>query len=143
MIAMQLAAGMLYQTADDLAKGNISSIEASVMLLAIAQWIQGIENAIPTTQPPFFLQGSWQQIQKPYSQMKQIFKDWFYNDITSKEVLQQLPPVLESMEQILNNAERTLAFQYRFPKEELTAQRQEIMRSIPDMFATPTPTATP
>ena len=74
-----------------------------------------------------------------HGQLKDITSRWLSKDIDSTIVIKEMAPVLQEMEETAQAAQEILAGEYNIDVDELAEIRQEIIDTVPDLFATPTP----
>jgi hypothetical protein len=139
ILMTQVDAQMVAEAANRSLSGELSGADRFATTIMIASLIQAVDESLSADQPPEALLGPWQDARSIHDQTKQLLSAWFNSEADAAATVSSMQPVLDEAESILTDLETILAEQYDFNPDELAAQRQETLQSIPDIFATPTP----
>ena len=141
MLFIQIDAELIKEAAVRTQSGELSGVDQFGALLAIAALMEGVDQSLPDISPPESLQEYWSEITEIHEQTKGIMRDWFNEEINSSDVVEEISPLLSSLEQQLSRVENSLADEFNFDVNEITQAREEILESVPEIFnSTPTPT---
>ena len=134
-----LSAELLNETATRVKSGELAGFDTLGALIALAAFVNAVDEGFAEVTPPELLVSSYEDALAVHNQIKDIFARWWDDQIDAAAVLQEMEPVLQAIDQTARTAEEILAREYGQDPDELTRIRQELIDSIPDIFATPEP----
>jgi len=142
MVFAQAAAEMLDETANRLQEGKIDGFQAIGYLLGAGAVTKAVADAESEIEPVPALADAFADTLTQNAQVRDVVSQWFNKDITSKEVLEELPPIQWEYEQILADSEQALEDEYGLDAGEMGDVRRTAIADFVKLFE-PTATATP
>lgn len=127
--------------AADVAAGTSPPLIAGVNRLAVVYSIDKADKGLASVPAPQPLGATWASALSIHNQTKTIMARWFRQEIVSTEVIEEITPLREEMANVAAEMDRVLVETYGFDAADVAAEREELLASLPDFFATPTPTA--
>ena len=134
MVMIQATAEMSNELAAMIAEGEISGLEGMIVLIFLAAFIEVIDEAIPDIAPPKFLEPYWEQLLDYKEDLKNILGRWFNEEINSSDVMEELEPLLEDINDTMTDMDRVLATEYGQDPAELTQIREEKLAELRSEF---------
>ncbi|MCC7362718.1 MAG: hypothetical protein IT317_24770 [Anaerolineales bacterium] len=142
MVFAQAAAELLDETATRLQEGKIDGFQAFGYLLGAGVVTKAVAES--EIEPVPALTDVFGDTLVLNAQVRDVVSRWFNKDITSKQVLEELPPIQSEFEQVLAEAEQALQGEYGLDAEEMGDVRRTAMDDFAKLFEpTPTPTVIP
>jgi hypothetical protein len=139
MLFVQFNTNLLNETAIKVNTGELAGFESFGALLAVASMVNAVEEAIEEFEPDEMLSDYWRKAEDVHDRTKELVSKWFNQEIYSDDVLEEIDDLLIDIENTLSQVDRDLAEAYGFEQAELKAVRDEMLASLEDIFATPTP----
>lgn len=141
ILMTQVDAQLVSEAANRALSGELSGTDQFATTLVIASLIEAVDETLTADQPPEALLGPWEDAHSIHEQTKQYLSAWFNSEADAAATVASMQAVLAQAETVMVEVDSIFADQYGYDLEELAAQRQETLDSIPDIFPTPTPTA--
>ena len=135
---IQLDAEGANEIAEGLASGELDSLQAGIMRLAMATVIGSVEELIPEFDPPAELADVWEDALEVHEATKDVLRRWFNEEIDSKVVLEEMESILEDAEEAALDAGEAIEDAWPIAAEELGAMRDEVLQEFEELFS-PTP----
>ena len=135
---IQLDAEGANEIAEGLASGELGSLQAGIMRLAMATVIGSVEELIPEFDPPAELADVWEDALEVHEATKDVLRRWFNEEIDSKVVLEEMESILEDAEEAALDAGEAIEDAWPIAAEELGAMRDEVLQEFEELFS-PTP----
>ena len=139
ILMTQVDAQLVSEAASRSVAGDLSGADKFATTLVIASLIEAVDESLTADQPPEALLGPWEDAHSVHEQTKQHLSAWFNNEADAATTVASMQAVLAQAETVMVEVDSIFADQYGYDLEELAAQRQETLDSLPDIFSTPTP----
>ena len=106
---------------------EISGFEAGIVRFAIASLFGQLDETIQSSEPIYFLGGQWAEMLEYHEAIREILLKWFDKEIDSSNIVEELPPILENMDEILSDSEEIIAGKYGIDESILSDAREEVL----------------
>lgn len=140
LVLVQAAGEMLNETAIRIQAGELEGLESFGYLIAVGAIAKGVDESIAEMSPPDLLAAELEDAKAVNNEVRLVISRWLDKEIDSSQVVEEMEPLLVSIDDIVTKAEKILAEEFGRDPEELSEQRREAMESVSEIFdATPTP----
>lgn len=139
-------AEVLHQIATKAQDGEMSGIEVWGFMMILSSYGEAVHEEIyKTTLLPSVLRPHWGDFQAAHEATMRNLANWYNKEIGTAQVIENMEPVLESVEEAFQNMETDLSDIVGVSPAKMATYREEFMASIDiDIHTvTPTPSTTP
>ena len=134
MIAMQVNATFLHDTAVATAAGEMEGDDLPVAALVFGALTQAVDEDVAAGVPPPALAEPWADALAAHDGIKQIAGLWLVGELTADEMAAQLAPLQADLEAALVQADAVMAATYHVQAASLTEYRARVTLALEKLF---------
>lgn len=125
--------------------GELSGDELLGITFLTMRMIKVVENLVPEIVPPEIILPYWENALMVHESTSNLLPISIIisGEIDSSKVLDETPPLIEEIAQIMTNVELILENSYSIDIEVLGQLREEVIQSYGSLYIIPTPTSSP
>lgn len=140
MVLIQTDGNLIAEFASRVQSGELEGFEQFAPMLTIAALIKGVDESLPEIESPQYLRTDWEGMVEIHNSSKELYAKWINKEISTSEILDQIEPINNSTEKIMQEVDKNMSDYYAFSEIELNDARSEILESVSDIFeSTSTP----
>ena len=139
LVYLEAVIGGLDELATSLQAGEITSIEAGMMLLALGSLLASVGEVLSADPPDPCLAAAWLDGQASLAIARDVVADWFEGKITSAEAPDLLAPASKSADRALEKAGSQMTREYGVPRGQMVELRETAEAGFREIVGTPTP----
>ena len=137
LLYVQIDMRMLDEIALKVQEEELVGVETFGALMVLATVVNEVDNAILTAEPPDLIREEWDAAMQYQEETKQLIEDWVNEDLDSMGVRAATQEKLVEIDALMETVEMTLAEYYGFDQNELRLNRESVVESVNEIFATP------
>lgn len=137
LLYVQIDMRMLDEIALKVQEEELVGVETFGALMVLATVVNEVDNAILTAEPPDLIREEWDAAMQYQEETKQLIEDWVNEDLDSIGVRAATQEKLVEIDALMETVEMTLAEYYGFDQNELRLNRESVVESVNEIFATP------
>lgn len=130
LLTLNITAILLEETAESIQSGDSEGIEAFASLITIAALLDPLGEALDQPPATLVLEKAWEDAKRILEAEISITARWFNDEIDSAIVLEELPGLLDEVNDMLQKAERALADEYNIDRSKFEDFREESMEDL-------------
>ncbi len=108
-------------------------------LMVLATVVNEVDTAIQAAAPPDLIREDWEAALQMQTETKLLVENWVNEEIDSTGMLTETQTRLDALDELMERVEMSLAEYYGFDQEELRQNREAVVESVNEIFATPEP----
>ena len=139
LLFIQIDMRMLDEIAVKVQAEELVGVETFGALMVLATVVNELDNAIQMVTPPDLIQPQWDAAMQYQEETKQLIEDWVNEEIDSAGVQVATQEKLDEIDALMENVEMTLSDYYGFDQNEMRLNRESVVESVNEIFATPEP----
>ena len=137
LLYVQIDMRMLDEIALKVQEEELVGVETFGALMVLATVVNEVDNAILTAEPPDLIREEWDAAMQYQEETKQLIEDWVNEDLDSMGVRAATQEKLVEIDALMETVEMTLAEYYGLDQNELRLNRESVVESVNEIFATP------
>lgn len=134
LVLTQAIAEVLNETAVRIQAGEVEGFEAFGYLIAVGAMAKGLDEGFAEITPPEFLDSSIADAAALNLEVRRIISRWLDEEIDSAQVVEEMAPLLASIEETVTSAEEILAGEFDRDPEDLSNIRREAIATVYQIF---------
>ncbi len=139
LLFIQIDMRTLDEIAEKVQAQELVGIETVGALMVLATVVNEVDTAIQTATPPELIWDDWEAALQAHEDTKQLITDWVNEEIDSSGIRAEAEVKLGEIDKLMERVEMALAEHYGFDQEEMRLNRESVVESVNEIFATPEP----
>ena len=139
MLYIQIDMRTLNEIAEKVQAQELVGVETFGALMVLATVVNEVDTAIQAATPPDLIREDWESALQMQAEIKLLIENWVNEEIDSTGMLTETQAKLDELDALMERVEMTLAEYYGFDQEELRLNRESVVESVNEIFATPEP----
>ncbi|MCC7359603.1 MAG: hypothetical protein IT317_09010 [Anaerolineales bacterium] len=134
MVAMQVNAAFLHDTAVATAAGAMEGDDLPVAALVFGALTQAVDQDVADGVPPSELAAPWAAALAAHDGIKQVAGRWLVGELSAEQMAADLAPLQADLEAALVQADAVMAQTYHVQATSLTAYRARVALALEKLF---------
>jgi hypothetical protein len=139
LLFIQIDMRTLDEIAEKVQAEELVGIETVGALMVLATVVNEVDTAIQSATPPELIREDWEAALQAHEETKQLITDWVNEEIDSSGIRAEAEAKLGEIDELMDRVEMALAQNYGFDQEEMRLNRESVVESVNEIFATPEP----